>query len=232
MARASESTKQRALEILKAVAVAQPRAFKMCHANENQHPEAYDYVILATRELTRFDPLFGMNGKRGSSTDPSSDAFFYGTTNESSSVIDFLVAAGDNNTLEEIKWQDVSASGPGKWLDPSKFKTFAEKNGEIPVDDCPQKLAIALAKIRQLEQAQGNTVPKVAYEEHGGDAVWDTFGNVILSDYQRAGRVLDAQSFRWAGRTMHDDYMEGLTLEQSINKHRAEWCAALGIPVS
>lgn len=80
----------------------------------------------------------------------------------------------------------------------------------------------------ELAALKASTVPKIGYP---GDAVWDAFGAVYEADVKRAGQTLNAQSFRWAGRTIHDDYMEGLTLEASIAKHRAEWCAILGIPV-
>ena len=161
MAQASQATINAALAILKATALKYPRAFQNCHANNNTHPERLDYIILACRELVKLDPLFGMNGKRGNKNDPSSDAIFYGTKSESSSVIDILTAAGETNTIEEIKWSDVSADGPGVWVDPNVWDTEVDySNGGTtpPVVDCSKCE-------KELATLKANSVKKVLYDE-------------------------------------------------------------------
>jgi hypothetical protein len=73
-----------------------------------------------------------------------------------------------------------------------------------------------------------NTVP---YRPYDGDSAWLEVGRVLVFDYSRRPQLLDDQSVVWTARTIHDCYMEKLSLQQSIDKHRIEWCAALGVPV-
>jgi len=87
--------------------------------------------------------------------------------------------------------------------------------------------------------------PTVPYKAYEGDAYWhDKVGKVLYWDYTgkthdnkptndtRAGRVgLDSMSIVWTARTIHDIKMEGLDPQTSLDKHRAEWCAGLNIPV-
>lgn len=83
------------------------------------------------------------------------------------------------------------------------------------------------------ENGDSGGVKTVPYKAYEGDAYWhDVVGKVLYSDYIRAGRTgLDSMSSVWTARTIHDIKMEGLTPEESVAKHRAEWCAGLGIPV-
>jgi hypothetical protein len=73
------------LDILRKTALDYPRAFNNCHANNNTHPERLDFIILSTRRMWGHSGLIGsnnervgMNGKRGISSDPSSDAIAFG----------------------------------------------------------------------------------------------------------------------------------------------------------
>jgi len=83
-------------------------------------------------------------------------------------------------------------------------------------------------------QPPSNTVPFHGYD---GDEKWKQVGVVLASDYARKPQALDADSVVWTARTIHDCYMgpdaskPPLSLDESIKKHRAEWCAALGVPV-
>ena len=54
-----------------------------------------------------------------------------------------------------------------------------------------------------------------------------TFG-LYLPPQAEAGRVPDSQVGRWFGRTIYD-YLAGMTLDASIDRHRAEWRTALGL---
>lgn len=67
-------------------------------------------------------------------------------------------------------------------------------------------------------------VPQPAYP---GDAPFDAVGVQLWADYAAHGHPPDPQMGRWFGRTIWDHLREGLTLQQSIEKHRAEWLAAL-----
>ncbi len=163
-------------------------------------------------------------------------------------VVDLVIGAGAAGASLTSTTTHTKERRPGnKWAPPQPL-TADELNylkgfngGTQPPQ--PDPCAAVKAELAACKAASANTVAKVDYEQHGGDAVWDQFGNAIIADYKRAGRVvtdangtqhviMDARSYAWGGRTMHDDYMNGLTLEQSIAKHRVEWCALLGIPVS
>ena len=81
-------------------------------------------------------------------------------------------------------------------------------------------------------ESQPSTVPYKAYE---GDEYWNNqVGKILFWDYTdktRANKPLDSMSSVWTARTIHDIKMEGLTPQQSVDKHRIEWCAELKIPV-
>lgn len=225
-----------------------PRAFEKCHkeVSPGQYdPEAGDFIILFAQECKKRDiaaPLHhvGLNGKRGTD-EMSLDVLSFMDRNgviTDVRVVDMVVGAGaPGATIGFNDVTDPTGVVKGKYIDPNTKQTFFDyDNG---TDDCLAKLAVALNKIKQLEEQMKNMVNKTPY---AGDEQWDQFGKIILKDYGRAGRniiaqdgsvhtILDAQSFRWAGRTIHDDYMEGITLEESIVKHRKEWCGILGIPV-
>ena len=73
----------------------------------------------------------------------------------------------------------------------------------------------------------GTTIrPGKAYP---GDQQFSQIGEVLESDYREAGQKLNAGSATWFARTIWDHAHGGLTMEQSIAKHRAEWRAALGL---
>lgn len=84
---------------------------------------------------------------------------------------------------------------------------------------------------------QGSQPQPPAHTPYPGDAVWDAVGVTLFADYARGGQSPNPQMGRWFGRTIWDA-TEGdaaghvLTVDESIAKHRAEWCALLGIPVT
>lgn len=55
-------------------------------------------------------------------------------------------------------------------------------------------------------------------------------GIPLHADYSAAGQLLNAGSATWFARTIWDIVHEGLTAEASVQKHRNEWRAALGLP--
>jgi hypothetical protein len=63
-----------------------------------------------------------------------------------------------------------------------------------------------------------------------GDEPFNEVGKVLESDYRDAGQQLNAGSATWFARVIWDHAHGGLTIEQSITKHRAEWRAALRLP--
>jgi hypothetical protein len=71
------------------------------------------------------------------------------------------------------------------------------------------------------------------YEELGGDSGGIAITRQLEADYKRAGRPgLDGDCGAWQQRVSYDFLTRAVpTVQASITKHRAEWCAALGIPV-
>jgi len=55
-------------------------------------------------------------------------------------------------------------------------------------------------------------------------------GIPLHADYSQAGQLMNAGSATWLARTIWDIAKEGLSPEASVQKHRNEWRAALGLP--
>lgn len=63
-----------------------------------------------------------------------------------------------------------------------------------------------------------------------GDRVFDAIGEELLADMRRAGELhLNPQSGTWFARTIWRVVHEGMSIEESIAKSRAEWRAVLGL---
>lgn len=106
---AGAQNRDQAVDMLRDVATRCPRAYANAHRDENQHPEAWDFIILATQALKRVDPLFALNGKRGDARNLSSDALAYGV-GRNVRIYDVIVAGGtQGNDLSKIAMQDVTA---------------------------------------------------------------------------------------------------------------------------
>lgn len=66
---------------------------------------------------------------------------------------------------------------------------------------------------------------------YAGDEAFDRVGAVLFADYAEAGQAPNDGMARWMARTIYD-WIAGVTatLQASIDKHRGEWRAALGLP--
>ena len=73
--------------------------------------------------------------------------------------------------------------------------------------------------------------PEVELPPYPGDHIGTQFGLVLHADYHRAGQPPNPDMEVWAFRTLYDYLHGGLSMEASLAKHRAEWCAVLGVPV-
>jgi hypothetical protein len=72
-----------------------------------------------------------------------------------------------------------------------------------------------------------------SYESLGGDEGGKAITRQLDADFKRAGRPgLDADCGAWQQRVSYD-FLTGIckTVEESIAKHRKEWCDVLGIDV-
>ncbi len=168
-------------------------------AHVHGDPKAWDFIRLLARDLHKIDPRIGLNGKRGNPNDLSMDALNY------------------------------SGEGPGH--DPT--------NGNAPVTvidvigSAGSPAAYPTWQVFTNLPGPGAWVkPSAAAEppstSYPGDETFDQIGAILFADYAEAGRVPDAAVGRWFGRTTFD-YLAGMSIADSIKKHRAEWRAALGI---
>lgn len=68
-----------------------------------------------------------------------------------------------------------------------------------------------------------------SYESLGGDATGVRVMDLLFQDYAEAGQAPNSGMGAWEGRTYYD-IMAGMSIDASINKHRREWRAELGLP--
>jgi hypothetical protein len=121
---------------------------------------------------------------------------------------------------------------------PGQAAQFAQQEGFCKPEDYaePQPYDGTQPGPTPTPTPPANTVP---YHPYDGDDKWLPVTRIMESDYKRANGVgLDSGCGMWIGRTIHDCYMEKnpatgklFTLDESIAKHRVEWCAILGVPV-
>lgn len=183
-----------------------PRAWQHCHIAGD--PEAWDFIILAGRRVYDENELFGLNGKRGN---PAADQLSWdalnwqGDPDDPENVIDCVAGAGGPNP--SVTWQITNSTG--YWHNPYSFSTYYNYG-----DDSPE-----------------GYVPWVQYDENG----FQELKRQLAYDYARRPQGADFDVSVWAARVFHSCYMgpekEPLGMEAALVKHRAEWCAALGVPV-
>jgi hypothetical protein len=184
-----------------------PLAWSQAHTGSAQ---TEDFIRLLAARLHRIDPRFGLNGKRGNPSDISDDVVNYkgegpghDPTNNNTpiTVIDVIGAAGSPNAYPT--WQVFdNLPGPGAWVSP----TASPVSPSVPPP-----------------------APAPVLPGYPGDEVFDQIGAQLFADYAEAGQSPNAGMSRWFGRTTHD-YLAGMSMTQSLAKHRAEWRAALGLP--
>jgi hypothetical protein len=76
------------------------------------------------------------------------------------------------------------------------------------------------------------STPTRSFPAYPGDGPFNALAKLILADYARKGEAPNEGVGQWFGRTVYDWAVGNeASLDASIRKHRAEWCAILGIPV-
>ena len=183
-----------------------PLAWSQAHTGSAQ---TEDFIRLLAARLHRLDPRFGLNGKRGNPNDISDDVVNYKgegpghdptDNNNPVTVIDVIGRAGSPDAYPT--WQVFDTlPGPGAWVKPTPSPTPAP--GPVPP-------------------------PAPAMPGYPGDGVFDQIGAQLFADYAEAGQSPNAAMSRWFGRTTYD-YLAGMSMAQSLAKHRAEWRVALGL---
>lgn len=239
--------------IVERVAAQHPIDFRRCGRPDQEYPDNTFFSGLVVLEIYKDadktgnqatiaeSRRFGLNGKRGNPHDLSKDAISYqrvagnltnvdvidivnssGTLNDDGSLTDEAEEKGEAPSTPT--WNNQGNVNPGHWVDPDVLWEDGEPEPPEPPDP---------------PHSGDGMVPYQPYPGHD-ESVFDQCGVAIEADYKRAGRPgLDSASVRWTARIMQDHLMgDGpppsghfLTLEESIAKHRREWCAELGIPV-
>ena len=207
----------------------------------NEFPEAWinahtgsartlEFIRLLAARLNTLDARFGLNGKRGDPNNLSADAInFIGEgvgydptrNNNPITVIDVIARAGTPEAAPA--WQvlndpkDPAHVGPGAWVSPTPVSGTGPTGPSIPPPPPPRP-----------------TPPPVT--PYKGDAYYvQTLGVPLESDYGEKGQTLNAGTFTWVGRMLHDiaygdEKGVRLTAEQAVAKHRNTWRAVLGLP--
>ena len=187
-----------------------PRAWDHCHHPGD--PEAHDFIILAARRCYATNAAFGLNGKRGDVNSLSWDALNWrGDSDDPPDVIDVVGAAGGDNPYPT--WQETNTTGA--WVDPYRLNPYhdygTDEGGGGTTPEEPEP-------------------PKQEQPPYPGDGTFHEMGRVLEADYLEAGRdSLDNQCGVWFGRVCYD-YYGGMSMDESIKKHRNEWRAELGLP--
>lgn len=200
------------LAVVEKVAAADPARFECAHTSRSC---TYDFVKALACELHAADPRFGLNGRRGN-PDPNQwswDALNFcgsgpakdptGACAGALTVIDVIASAGAPGARPV--WQAFTSDPtPGAWIQPVCK----------PVPPCPP----------------AKPCPSTVIPGYAGDAAFDAVGSVLFADYLEAAASPDAGMGRWFARTIYD-WIAGntKTLQASIEKHRKEWRAALGL---
>lgn len=182
-----------------------PEAWANAHTG-NSHSE--DFIKILAGRLHRINAKFGLNGKRGNPDDLSDDALnFKGEgpghdpTNGNTPVTVIDVIGAAGSPGAYPTWQVFdNLPGPGAWVKPGP---------SVPVPPPPP--------------------PAPVFPPYPGDPVFDQIGVALFADYALAGQPPNPGMGRWFGRTDYD-YLTGMSMADSLTKHRAEWRAALGLP--
>lgn len=189
-----------------------PRAWEHCHHAGD--PEAHDFIILAARRMYDDNQLFGLNGKRGTA-DLSWDAVNWkGDSDDPPNVIDCVGGAGGPNP--QPAWQVTNTTGA--YFNPYDYHThytYTDEGGETGGEG-------------EGGSGGGGSTSKPPY---AGDSVWwEKLGLPLEADMALAGQTLNAGSSVWFARVGYDHYVMGMTIDDAVAKHRAEWRQVLGLP--
>lgn len=193
-----------------------PNTFACAHTSNAAC--AWNFIKLVACKLNPEPSLgpWGLNGKRGNPNDLSYDALNFkgegpgsdshNPANNPVTVIDVIGGAGGPNPT--ATWQNFT--GP---VESSGAFVAPRCKGDVP-DATPEPPKPPPAPVKP---------------PYPGDEVFDKIADVLFADYATAGQAPNPGMGRWFGRTVYD-WLAGntKTLDESITKHRAEWCAILG----
>jgi hypothetical protein len=178
------------------------------------------------------DPLVGLNGKRGDPNDLSDDALNHQEPGMSldvrtglrCSVIDCIGSAGASNahpTWGEV-WDPAKIPTHATWVKPARVHdgTGPSLPPQPPTQACPDP----------ARHAKPDCPEPAAHRRPGypGDHVGNEVGRALFADYAAAGQPPDDGMSIWMFRTAWDA-SNGLTMAESLNKHRQEWRKVLGL---
>lgn len=174
---------------------------------QEDHARFVDDVVTA---LNAYDEQWGHLRKKPGQTNihgHGEDSALCKLPDGKAHAVDFIGGAG--GPTPALRWgpDPIAYYTHADWLDPADHE-----KGAPPQPPAPQY---------------------PSYEELGGDEGGKKITRQLEADYKRAGRPsLDGDCGTWQQRVSYD-FLTGIckTVEESITKHRAKWCASLGIPV-
>lgn len=177
------------------------------HYDLTEHEDQARFVDDVVLALNARDKQWGHLKKKPGQTNihgHGEDSALYKLPDGNAQAVDFVGGAGGPNPT--LRWGPDPAAyyTHADWLDPADHDNRTPPAPKYPT-----------------------------YEELGGDEGGKKITRQLEADYKRAGRPgLDADCGAWQQRVSYD-FLTGIckTVEEAIIKHRAQWCAALGIPV-
>lgn len=198
-----------------------PTAWANAHTGNTQ---TEDFIRLLARDVrATHGSRWGLNGKRGKPQDISDDVLAYAGEGSAVDVVNggpmeiIDVIAGAGGPSPQPVW-NVGPGGPGdKGTVVTSFTVPGDPTpGPVPppVKPCPDPSA---------------HLPKPP-KPYPGDGKGAELGTAIFADYAAVAQPANPGMMIWAWRTAWDAANEGLTMDQSITKHRNEWRAILGLP--
>ena len=194
------------LEDVKAARVKYADAWS--HAHISGDPRTLEWIKLFAKDLNAKDAKCALNGKRGDPKNLSADA------------INILCDAADSKgrTPEGLPCVVVDviggAGGPNPTPTWSVFDTLVEGSG-------------AHVDPNALPQPPGPAYPPYPPNESDVDGA----GIALFADFAQAGQAPNPQMFRFAFRVAYSWLTKEVPdLPASVNKHRREWRAILGLP--
>lgn len=198
-----------------AMAAKYPNEWRNAHSGNAQ---TEDFIRLLAAHLHATDPNCGLNGKRGNPDDISDDVIaiydesgdVVDRTGKRMHIIDCIGGAGGPNPTPA--WASVGGPSPGAWVKPTAVVPSPGPTPGPTPKPCPDPSA-------------HQPKPAPAYP---GDVFGAQIGAALFADYAKASNPPNDGMGVWFFRVAWDA-SHGLSVQDAIAKHRAEWRAQLGL---
>jgi hypothetical protein len=203
------------------------------NAHREGHPERYDYIIEAVKRLyLASGGTVGGNWRRVVIGDLSMDGLTIDMREPNGTIqryfADVIAGAGGPNPRLVFNVTGLLRDSAGRYA-PEGFAAPNHPRFPAAVVGCG-----GTPTIPPIDPPTCPVCPPVKpIPPYPGDRPFDVLGAQLEADYKAAGQALNAQSATWFARSIYDYFAGGLTIEQSIAKHRDSpggWRDVLGLP--